>query len=73
MAAAALPKRREYDVRIMRIKDNVDAASVFILRQNFGPRFPAISGTKNSAFLVWTKRMSQRRYENHVLVSRINN
>src|SRR5690349_19417765 len=54
-----LPEGCEYDVRIMRIKHDVDSASVLVFRQNFGPSFSAIRGTKNSAFLVWTKRVTQ--------------
>ena len=53
-----LPKRREDDVRIMRIENNVDAASVFIFRQNSCPRLPTVSCAKDSTFLIWTKRMT---------------
>src|SRR6266571_4008328 len=71
--SARLPKRREHDIRIMRIEHNVDSASVFIFRQNLRPCFAPVGGTKNTALLIWTECVTQRRNENHILISRIDN
>src|SRR6476660_4797292 len=68
-----LPKRCEHDVRIMRIENNVDPASVFIFRQDFRPCFAPVGRTKNSALLIWTESMTQRRDQNHILISWIDN
>src|SRR5712671_1234997 len=68
-----LPKRREHDVRVMRIENDVDTACVFVFRQNFRPGFAAVACAKNSAFLIRAKCMAQRRYENYILISRIDN
>src|SRR5207237_6093052 len=61
---ARLPQRREHDVRIMRIENDVDAACIFIFGQNSRPGFAAVGCAENSALLVRAKRMPQRRYEN---------
>ena len=68
-----LPKRREHNVRVLRIENHVDAACVFIFGQNFCPSFAAVTCAKNSALLIRAKCMTQRRYENHILISRIDN
>ena len=57
----------------MRIENDIDAAGVFVFGQDFRPCFAAVSGAKNSALLIRTERVSQRRYENYVLISRIDN
>src|SRR5882724_11422981 len=57
----------------MRVENNVDAACVFIFGQNFRPGLAAVGCTKNSALLIRTKCVTQRRYENHILVSGVDN
>src|SRR6266566_1124559 len=71
--ASRLPKGCEDDVRIMRIENNVDPAGVFIFRQHFGPRLAAIARAKNSTLLIWTKRMTERRHQNYICISWIDN
>src|SRR5206468_684287 len=56
--SSRLPKRCEHDVRIMRIENDVDAAGVFIFRQNFRPRLAAIGRAKDSTLLIWTEGMA---------------
>src|SRR5438094_1069720 len=68
-----LPKRREHDVRIMRIENDVDSARIFVFGQNFLPGFAAVGCAKDSALLIRSKWMTQRRYENYILISRIDN
>src|SRR5947208_5894105 len=67
--SARLPKRCEDDVRVMRIKDNIDPAGVLVFGQNFRPRFSAVGRPENSAFLTWTKRVAERCGQDDVLIS----
>src|SRR5439155_1692317 len=50
---ARLPERREHDVRIMRIENDIDAASVFVFGQNFRPCFAAVTRAKDATLLIW--------------------
>src|SRR5438552_19180108 len=52
----------------MRIEDDIDPPGVLVFRQNFCPRFPAIAGSKNSAFLIGTKGMPKRGDEDNVRI-----
>src|SRR5437870_2595310 len=68
-----LPKRCENDVRIIWVEHDIDAARVFVFAQNFRPRFAAIGGAKDSTLLIWTERMSERRYQHDVSIFWIDN
>src|SRR5215471_14743138 len=64
-----LPQRSENNIRIMRIKDYIDPAGVFVFRQDFRPGLPTVSGPKYSAFRIRTKRMTQGRHQDDVFIS----
>src|SRR5437867_2596512 len=68
-----LPERRKNNVRIVRVKHDVDAAGVFILAQNFRPCLAAVARAKNSALLIWSECVSERRDQNDISVSWIDN
>src|ERR1700730_7420919 len=68
-----LPKRCEDNVWIVRVEHNVDAASVLIFAQHFGPRFSAIGRSKNSALRIRSKRMTESGDQNNVGISWIDN
>src|ERR1700680_3182693 len=68
-----LPKRRKNNVRIIRVEHDIDAARVFVFAQNFRPRFAAIGGAEDSALLIWTEGMSERRYQHDVSMFWIDN
>ena len=57
----------------MRIENDIDSAGVFVFRQNFRPGLAAVGGPKYSALRVWTERMTQRRHQDDVLISWIDN
>src|SRR5207253_11344067 len=71
--ASRLPERRKNNVRIMWIEHYVDPARVFVFTQNFRPRFAAVGGSKDSALLIWTERVSESSHQNHVGISWIDN
>src|SRR6188472_4027461 len=50
----------------MRIEHDINPTGVLVFRENFGPRFPAVAGSKNSTFLIWTKGMSKCGDEDNV-------
>src|SRR5207302_6953167 len=66
---ARLPEGREDNIRVMRIKHNVDAAGIFILAQNFRPCLAPVSRAKNSALLIWAECVRTRCDHNHVSIS----
>ena len=57
----------------MRIEDDVDAAGVFVLAQNFRPGFAAVGRPKYSALWIRTERVSESRDQHDVGISRIDN
>src|SRR5438045_7801686 len=68
-----LPEGCENNVWIVRIKNNIDPARIFVFGQNLRPGLPTVAGPKYSAFCVSTKCMTKRRYEDDILISWINN
>src|SRR5215472_545056 len=70
---ARLPERCEHDVLVMWIENDIDAAGVFVFGQNFRPCFATVTRAKDAALLIWAERVPQRRYQNYVVVSRIDN
>ncbi len=59
-------------MRILRIKDDVNAASLFVLVENFLPSFSAIHAAENSPLCICSVGVAESRDEDDVGVVRIN-
>src|SRR6266480_5067273 len=70
---ARLPKRGEDNVGIVRVEDNMDAAGIFVFRQDFRPGLATVTRAKNPALLVLTEGLAQRRHEHNVGILGMNN
>src|SRR5207302_5534990 len=69
--SSRLPERGKDNVRVVRIEHDVDAARVLVFAQNFRPCLAAVGRAKNSALLIWTERMAERRDKNDIGILRI--
>src|SRR5437879_9814324 len=69
---ARLPKRPKDNVGIVRVKDNIDSARVFVFRQNFRPCLAPIACAKNSALLIRAEGVAQCRHQHNVWILRMN-
>ena len=65
------PEHGIHDLRVRRIERQVDGACVFVFVQNLLPRPAAVAGAKHAALLVGTVRMPERRHEDAIRVSRV--
>src|SRR5215469_11486049 len=68
-----LPQRRKNDIRIVRIKRDVDPTRVFVLIKNLLPSLAAIGRAENSALRIRPIRMPQRRDKHDVWIRRMDN
>ena len=68
---ARLPHGREDDVRIVRVRRQINRARVLVLVENLGPRLAAIGGAKNSPLLIRSEGMTKGRDQNDVGIFRI--
>ncbi len=66
--APCLPQRCKQNVGIMRIESHVDAASVFVLVQNFLPGLTAVGRAEDAALRVRTIGMAEGRNKCNVRI-----
>ena len=69
--ALKLPHRREEDARVRGIDGEVHRARRVVEKQHSLPRLPTVGGAKDAAFRIGTKRVSDRRDENTIVIARI--
>src|SRR6266446_9506685 len=69
--AARVPERSIDGPRIVRIGSKFDRTHVFVLVEHSCPRLSAISRAKHSAFLVWSKAVTERGHQDNIGVFRI--
>ncbi len=71
--APRLPQRCEKNVRVARIKRDIDAARVLILAQNFLPGLSSVGGAEDAALGIRAERVAQRSHVDNIRILGIDN